>query len=63
MIDTSQNKGDQGLHYDINKWKIKGVFDIINDIIEHVPIVNFIDKIVNMNHAVSIALKCIFDLK
>ena len=44
----------------INKWKIKGGFDILNDISERFTLVKFMDTVGNLNHAVSIVGHWIF---
>ena len=45
----------------INKWKVKGGFDILNDISEQFTLVKLIDTVGNLNHAVSIVGNWIFD--
>ena len=47
----------------INKWKVKGSFDILNDISENFTLVKLIDTVGNLNHAVSIVGHWIFDSK
>ena len=61
MIDRERNKGEQCLRYDINKWKIKGFFDIFNDISKNFSLVQLVGGNGDTNHAVSIVGKWIFD--
>ena len=61
MINRAKNKGDHHLRYEIKQWKIKGSFDIINDISDIFTIVQLMETIVNLNHSVNIVEKCIFD--
>ena len=39
----------------------KGIFEVFNDIGEHVTLVKWIDTIGNLNHAVTIAVCWIYD--
>ena len=52
--------GDQCFHHNIQKRK-KGEFDILHDISGNVTLVQLIDSVVNINHAVSIVRYWIFD--
>ena len=45
----------------INKWKVKGSFDIMNDISEKFTLVKLMDTVENLNHAVSIVGHWIFN--
>ena len=45
----------------INKWKVKGSFDILNDISEKFTLVKLMDTVGNLNHALSIVGHCILD--
>ena len=55
-----RNTGDQSLHYNIQKWEIQGNFDIIHDISENFNLVQLMDIVGNVNHAVSIVGYSIF---
>ena len=55
------HKGDHHLRYNLNKWKKKGCFDILNGISEIFTLVQLTDTIGNVNHAISILSYCIFD--
>ena len=52
---------EQHLRYNLNKWKNKGTFDILNDIIENVTLVQLIKTLGNGNHVISIVCYWIFD--
>ena len=43
MVDKERNKGEQRLHYKIEKWKKAGTFDIQNSISEHAILVQLMD--------------------
>ena len=45
----------------INKWKVKGSFDIMNDIREKFTLVKLMDTVINLNNSVSIVGHRIFD--
>ena len=53
MHDKERNKGEQRHHYNLLQRK-RGKFKILNDISEHVNLVQLIDTVWNVNHAVSI---------
>ena len=55
------HKGEQRLRYSLKKLKNKGAFDIINYISENFTLFRLMDKLGNMNHAISIVGYCIFD--
>ena len=63
MISRAKNKGKHCIHYGIKQWKTKGIFYIINDISEHLTLVQSLYTIGNSNHAVSISVNWIFDSK
>ena len=54
------NPGKQCHHYKINKWIRQVSFEIINDIIKIVTLVQLMDTVVNVNHAVIIVGYWIF---
>ena len=56
-----RNPGDQNLHYNIKKCIKQGVFDILHDISEKITLVQIMDSVINVNHAVSIFGYWIFD--
>ena len=61
MRDKLCHKGEHHRIYNLNKWKKKGVFDILNEISENVTLVQLMDNLVNVNHAISIVGYWIFD--
>ena len=61
MIDKEQDKVDHNLHMNIKRWKVKGRFDILNDNIKNITLVQLVDKVGNVNHSVSIFVHWIFD--
>ena len=52
MLDKERNKGEKCLHYKLEQCKEKGRFDIMNIISEHVTLVQLMDYLGNVNHAV-----------
>ena len=53
--------GEQHLRYNIKKYKNKVAFDILNDISEYFTLVQLMDNLVNLNRAISIVGRWIFD--
>ena len=49
------------LRYNRDKWKKKGDFDILNKISENVILVQLMDNLGNVNHAISILGQWIFE--
>ena len=60
MLEKDQNKGYQCLNYKIEKWNVKGIFDIMNGTSKNVTLVKFMDTVENINNAVSIVGYWIF---
>ena len=54
MTDSVRGKGDNHLRYKMVKWEKIGEFDILNDISDHVTLVQLIDTAVIVNNAVSV---------
>ena len=54
-------KGEQNLQYNLTIWKKNDDFYILNDTSEDVTLVQLMDSLVNMNHAISILGYWIFD--
>ena len=54
-------KGEQILYYNMEKYKHKGYFDILNNISEHVTLVKLMDSIGNMNRSIGVVVYWIFD--
>ena len=56
-------KGEPKVHYSLAKYKKKGSLDILTDISENVTLVQLMDYLVNVNHAISTLGYWIFDVK
>ena len=61
MDEKERNKDEQRLHYTLEQWKKIGSSDIINFISEHVTLAQLMGSLVNVNHALCVVGKCIFD--
>ena len=53
------NKVEHHLRYNLKRWNNKGGFEILNDMIENVTLVQLMDSLGNMNHVISIVGYCI----
>ena len=60
MTSKMHLKGEHHLRYHLKIWNKKGAFGIINDISENIYLVQVMDTLVNMNHAISIVSYWIF---
>ena len=56
-------KGGPKVHYSLAKYKKKGSHDILTDRSENVTLVQLMDYLVNVNHAISTLGYWIFDVK
>ena len=61
MTNIMHIKGEQNLRYNMKIWNKKGAFNILNDISENVTLVQLMDTLGNLNHAISIVRYWIFD--
>ena len=61
IVDKSINKGDHSLCNKLKKSRKLVTFDILNNISDHVTLVKLMDSLGNINHAVSVVGKFIFD--
>ena len=61
MRNKLRHKGEQRLKYNLNKWKKKVAFDIINDVSENFTLVQLLYTLVTVNRAISIVGYWIFD--
>ena len=61
MSNTRRIKGEQKLRYNMTIRKKNYAFDILNDISEDVTLVQLMDSLGNVNHAISIVGYWIFD--
>ena len=53
--------GEQYLHYTLEQWKKTGTFDILNITSEYITLAQLMDLFGNVNHAVSVVGRWIFD--
>ena len=60
MLDKSINFGEQRLRYKLETWKKMGGFDILNNISYHITLVQLMDSLGDVNHALSVVGKCNF---
>ena len=61
MTDEAIQFGDQNLRYKLKQWNKTGAFGIMNNISKYVTLVQLMDSLGNMNHAVSMIVVCIFE--
>ena len=54
-------KGEQNLQYNLTIWNKNNDFYILNDIIENITLVQLMNSLGNVNHAISIVGYWIFD--
>ena len=63
MKNRRRRKGEQNLQYNLTQRKKNDAFDILNEIIEDVTLVQLMDSLGNLNRAISILGHWIFDSK
>ena len=63
MKNIRKVKCEQNLQYNLTIWKKNDAFYILNEISEDVNLVQLMDSLGNVNHAISIVGYCIFDYK
>ena len=61
MKNRRKIKGEHNLQYHLTIWKKNDAFDIPNDISEGITLVQLMDSIRNVNHAISIIGYWIFN--
>ena len=61
MKNRRRIKVDQKLKYNLTIWKKNDTFDILNDISEDVTLVQLMDSLGNVNHAISVVGYWVFD--
>ena len=61
MTNREKIKGEQNLIYNMTIWKENDAFDILKDISENVTLVQLMESVGNVNHAISIVGHWIFD--
>ena len=54
-------KGEPKVHYSLLRYNSKGYYYILKDISEHVTLVQLMDSLGNLNHAISVFGSWIFD--
>ena len=60
MSNRRKIKGEQNLRYNLTICNKRDAFDILNDIIENVTLVQLMDSLVNVNHSISILRYWVF---
>ena len=61
MKNKKRNKGETNVHYSLIKYKQKGTYNILKESSENVTLVQLMDILVNMNHAINVVGHWIFD--
>ena len=60
LKNRKRNKGETKLHYNLIRYKKKVLYKILEDISEHVTLVQLMDSLGNMTHAISVVGYWIF---
>ena len=61
MPNRKRNKGEARVHYKLIKYNNKGDYKILEDISANVTLVQLMDSLGNVNHAISVVGSWIFD--
>ena len=61
MKNRRKIKGEQNLQYNLTIWKKNDAFDTLNDISSNLNLVQLMESLGNVNHAISIVGNWIFD--
>ena len=61
MQNNKRNKGETRVHYSLEKYKKKGEYEIFKNIGANVTLVQLMDSLGNVNHAISVVGSWIFD--
>ena len=61
MLNRKRNKGEARVHYKLIKYKKMGDYKILKDISANVTLVQLMDSLGNVNHAISVVGSWIFD--
>ena len=61
MLNRKRNKGEARVHYKLIKYKKIGDHKILEDISANVTLVQLMDSLGNVNHAISVVGSWIFD--
>ena len=62
MINKKRNKGEARVHYKLIKYKKMGEYKILEDISANFTLIQLMDSLGNVNHAISVVGSWIFDL-
>ena len=54
MQNKKRNKGETRVHYKLKKYKKKGEYEILENTSANVTLVQFMDSLGNVNHAISV---------
>ena len=63
MLNNKRNKGETRVHYKLIKYNNMGDYKILGDISANVTLVQLMDSLGNVNHAISVVGSWIFDSK
>ena len=55
------NKGETRVHYSLEKYRTKGEYEILKNISANVTLVQLMDSLGNVNHAISVVGSWIYD--
>ena len=61
MLSRKRNKGETRVHYKLMKYKKIGAYKILEDISANVSLVQLMNSLGNVNHAISVVGSWIFD--
>ena len=61
LKNQKRNKGEPKVHYNLIKYKKMREYKILEDISKNVTLVQLMDSLENVNHAISVVGNCIFD--
>ena len=61
ILKSNHNKGETKVHYSLVKYKKKGLYKILEYISDNVTLVQLMDSLGNVNHAISVVGNWIFD--
>ena len=61
MINRKRNKGEARVHYKLMKYKRMGDYKILEDISANVTLVQLMDSLRNVNHAIIVVGSWMFD--
>ena len=61
MKNNKRNEGKTRVHYNLIKYKKKGLYKILEDISENFTLIQLMDSLHNVNHDISVVGYWIFD--